>query len=168
MKVWFGLLVCIFFVYGEDFISEYEYGQMLYKNPRGVSCAKCHGDLGEGSFIASFINNDGIEEKFYGPDIRKLDLPTFKKAISKGGKIMPKFYLTNKEIEAIFKYIKIVNNYEKPQDVQDNNDNNDSDIPEVVVDDNYTLDDEDNKQNNNTILGKIFKLDDNETNNSEE
>lgn len=26
-----------------DFISDLEYGMALYKNPRGVACAKCHG-----------------------------------------------------------------------------------------------------------------------------
>lgn len=154
MKNWFILLVCTIFSFGEDFISEFEYGQMLYKDPRGVSCAKCHGDLGEGSFIASFKNKDGLEIKFNGPDIRALNLQTFKKAILKGGKIMPKYYLTDKEVEAIYKYVKIVNNYEKPKETQDTNDSN---IPEVVVDTNYTLEDNTSKQDNNTILSKIFK-----------
>ena len=158
MKVWFIVLVCTIFIFGEDFISEYEYGQMLYKNPRGVSCAKCHGDLGEGVFIASFKNREGKEFKFYGPDIRRLDIRRFNSAISRGGKVMPKFYLTDKEVEAIFKYIKIVNNYEKPKESSNENDSN---LPEVIVDDNYTLDDNET-QNNNTILGKIFKLKENE------
>lgn len=30
-----------------DFISDFEYGLALYKNPRGVACAKCHGIKGE-------------------------------------------------------------------------------------------------------------------------
>lgn len=30
-----------------DFISDLEYGMALYKNPRGVACAKCHGIKGE-------------------------------------------------------------------------------------------------------------------------
>ncbi len=30
-----------------DFISDLEYGLALYKNPRGVACAKCHGIKGE-------------------------------------------------------------------------------------------------------------------------
>jgi len=154
LRIWFILLVCTIFVFSEDFISEFEYGQMLYKNPRGVSCASCHGDLGEGAFIASFINKDGLEIRFNGPDIRALNIKTFKNTISKGGKIMPKYYLTDKEVEAIFKYIKIVNNYEKPKEIQDSNDSN---LPEVVVDTNYTLEENNSKQNNNTILSKIFK-----------
>jgi len=154
LKSLFILFVCTIFAFGEDFISEFEYGQMLYKNPRGVSCAKCHGDLGEGSFIASFKNKDDLVIKFNGPDIRALNLQAFKKAIFKGGKIMPKYYLTDKEVEAIFKYVKIVNNYEKPAEPKETNDSN---IPEVVVDTNYTLEDNQTIQNNNTIFSKIFK-----------
>ncbi len=30
-----------------DFISDLEYGLALYKNPRGIACAKCHGIKGE-------------------------------------------------------------------------------------------------------------------------
>jgi hypothetical protein len=104
------LIVAIFSaLYSEDFISEFEYGQMLYQNPRGVSCAKCHGKLGDGEFIASFKDNNNTVYKFYGPDIRGLDKKSFSKALEKGGKIMPRYYLTKKEIEAIFKYIKEVN-----------------------------------------------------------
>jgi len=104
------LIVAIFSaLYSEDFISEFEYGQMLYQNPRGVSCAKCHGKLGDGEFIASFKEENGTVKKFYGPDIRELDKKSFSKALERGGKIMPRYYLTNKEVEAIFKYIKEVN-----------------------------------------------------------
>ena len=153
MRIWFILIAFTIFAISEDFISEFEYGQMLYKDPRGVSCASCHGDLGEGAFIASFTNKNGVEIKFNGPDIRALNLKKFKKAISNGGRIMPKYYLTNKEVEAIFKYVKIVNNYEQPKEVESNTSN----LPEVVVDDNYTLEDNETQNNNNTILGKIFK-----------
>jgi len=129
---------------------------MLYKNPRGVSCASCHNDLGDGAYIASFINKKGIKKEFYGPDIRALGFNQFKNAILKGGKIMPRYYLTDKEIEAIFKYIKIVNNYEKPKEAQDTKLDDDN-LTEITVEDNYTLEDENDTQNNNTILGKIFK-----------
>lgn len=96
-------------LFAEDFISEFEYGQMLYKDPRGVSCASCHGKLGEGAFIASFKDENGKEHKFFGPDIRSLSLQKFKSSILRGGRIMPRYYLTNKESEAIFKYIQTVN-----------------------------------------------------------
>jgi hypothetical protein len=67
---------------------------------------------------------------------------------------MPKYYLTKKEVEAIFKYIKIVNNYEKSKESKENNDTN---LPEVVVDTNYTLEESNQTSSNNTLLGKIFK-----------
>ena len=95
-------------MFGEDFISEFEYGQMLYSDPRGVSCASCHGKVGKKRFIASYKDNDVLKE-FYAPDIREVDLKQFKKALDNGGRIMPKYYLTNREVEAIFKYIKSVN-----------------------------------------------------------
>ena len=28
--------------FSKDFITDIEYGKMLYKNPRGVGCNKCH------------------------------------------------------------------------------------------------------------------------------
>jgi len=156
LRVWFWLLVCtIFALSKEDFISEFEYGQMLYKNPRGVSCAKCHGELGEGAYIASLINEDNIKINFYGPDIRPLNLKTFKNAIFSGGRIMPKYYLTNKEIEAIYKYIKIVNNYEKPvEKIEDNNSN----LPQIEVDEEEYLIEDNITKESNTILNKIFKI----------
>jgi len=109
VRVVIGVLLLINLLFSEDFISKFEYGQMLYENPRGVSCKKCHGRVGEGEFIASFIDSKGKEHKFYGSDIRGLDFKTFKRAVEKGGKIMPRFYLTSKELEAIYEFIKIVN-----------------------------------------------------------
>jgi len=156
----------------EDFISEYEYGQMLYKNPRGVSCASCHGTVGERTFIASYKREDNTTRDFYSPDIRKLDLKKFKKALDRGGMIMPKYYLTNKEIEAIYKYIKTVNqestkssdsNITYANDEVDDNisDINDSDLESI--DSNSTLDDVDiddndsNETQSSGIMSKIFK-----------
>ncbi len=40
-------------LFGEDFISDFEYGQMLYRDSRGVSCVPCHGEVGEGKLIVS-------------------------------------------------------------------------------------------------------------------
>ena len=37
-----------------SFITPFEYGKMLYENPRGISCAKCHGDDAKGKNIAKF------------------------------------------------------------------------------------------------------------------
>ncbi len=157
MRVLFLLALFILHAGAEDFISEFEYGQMLYKDPRGVSCASCHGKVGDGSFIASYIDKEGKKREFYGPDIRGLSLEQFKQSISAGGKIMPKYYLTNKESEAIYKYIQVVNNYMKQEESNTTNDD------EEYLDLNSTLlEDNESGQNNNTensIISKIFKID---------
>ena len=145
---------------------------MLYKDPRGVSCANCHGTVGEKTFIASFKNEDNTTRDFYSPDIRKLDLKKFKKALDKGGRIMPKYYLTDKEVEAIYKYIKAVNQESIKSDdsnityINDDIDDNISDINESElegIDADSTLDNlyDDENESNETesggIMSKIFK-----------
>ncbi|NPA50359.1 MAG: cytochrome c [Epsilonproteobacteria bacterium] len=91
---------------------------MLFSNPRGVSCAKCHGTLGKGKFIAQFEDEDGKVQKFFGPDISKTSLETFREALDKGGALMPRYYLTNKEINAIYTYIKMVNSTNEPVELE--------------------------------------------------
>lgn len=152
------IVLALFFqlISAEDFISEFEYGQMLYKDPRGVSCAACHGKVGEGAFIASYIDSEGKKREFSGSDIRGLSLEKFKRAIASGGKIMPKYYLTKKESEAIYKYIQLVNNYMKKEDsaAQDDEigDINSSDL----IDENETIE---NNTTESSIISKIFKID---------
>jgi mono/diheme cytochrome c family protein len=93
----------------EDFISNYEYGQMLYANPRGVACIPCHGETGEGRKIVSYRDDDGKKRELYGADIRRVSLNDMRRAIRNGPGVMPKYFLTDREIEAIYEYIKTVN-----------------------------------------------------------
>ena len=101
------------------FITQYEYGKMLYNNPRGISCSRCHGSDAKGKIITTFYSTK--KEKFItikAPNIQKVDLKTLKKALfhsfSKKERkklkflnIMPKYdYLTEKEIEAIYLFLK--------------------------------------------------------------
>ena len=103
----------------EWFITQYEYGKMLYTNPRGISCAKCHGEKAEGKIITTFYSNR--REGFVtieAPNIQQVELETLKKALfhsfSKKERkkvqflnIMPKYdYLTEKEIEALYLFLK--------------------------------------------------------------
>ena len=37
-----------------SFITKYEYGKMLFNNPRGIGCNKCHGDDAKGKKIVEF------------------------------------------------------------------------------------------------------------------
>ncbi|GAA9280478.1 c-type cytochrome [Helicobacter pylori] len=87
-----------------DFISVLEYGMALYKNPRGVACAKCHGIKGEKQEI-TFYYEKGEKKILYAPKINDLDFKTFKDALSLGKGMTPKYNLNLEEIQAIYLYI---------------------------------------------------------------
>ncbi len=93
------------FLFGEDsFITQYEYGEMLYKNPRGIGCIHCHGKHGEGAYIASYVE-DGKKVVLRGPDIRKVTLEALKKSLVKRYRIMPTYFLTDSEIRALHYFL---------------------------------------------------------------
>ena len=98
-------LLPLFLCSQESFISDYEYGEMLYNNPRGVSCAECHGKSGEGKIIAQYEDVGG-KHVIKGSDIRKDTLKVMIKSDNTYHKIMPRYYLTDEEIKAIYKYLK--------------------------------------------------------------
>lgn len=102
----------------EDFISAFEYGQMLYSNPRGISCAQCHGVYGEGALIATYqdIVKDKPETKVIkGADIRYKTLEEIEDTVARDHQIMPKYYLTHEEVEAIYNFIQELNRREKAE-----------------------------------------------------
>ncbi len=72
----------------EDFISHYEYGEMLLNNPRGVSCAQCHGKSAEGKIIVSYRDEDG-KKVIKGPDIRSVPLSKMIQSLNDYHAIMP-------------------------------------------------------------------------------
>jgi len=88
----------------EDFISHYEYGQMLYNNPRGVSCAQCHGESGEGKTIVEFRDIHG-KQALKGPDIRMNTLKEMIDSVNTYHPVMPRYYLTDEEVKAIYDYL---------------------------------------------------------------
>lgn len=108
-----------------SFITTKEYGEMLYNNPRGISCKKCHGKNGKGKFIAKFIHRyKGVKYicEIKTKDIRDLSFQEFKdKLTNKTKKIklkkddiclkltygnsMPKYFLTNEELNTLYFYI---------------------------------------------------------------
>ncbi len=90
----------------DNFISQYNYGSMLYENPRGISCISCHGKYGEGKEIIRYINNHDKEVIIKGIDIRNISLKRFHQSLTTRHKVMPTYYLINKEIIAIYKYLK--------------------------------------------------------------
>ncbi|WP_292655221.1 cytochrome c [Nitratifractor sp.] len=94
---------------GDDFISEFEYGQMLYQNPRGVSCVPCHGDHGEGALIAAY-REEGETKRLRGPNIQRVDRQTLRRVLTTGKGVMPRYFLTDEEIRALYTYIHQENN----------------------------------------------------------
>ena len=88
----------------ESFITDYEYGEMLYNNPRGVSCSECHGSSGEGKTIAHYQDIHGKQE-IKGDDIRESTLQEMIRSVSTYHKVMPHYYLTDEEVKAIYDYL---------------------------------------------------------------
>ncbi len=92
-----------------SFITKSEYGEMLYKNPRGIGCNKCHGDKAQGLLIAKYKNNKDEEIKLTAPNISNVSWEVFKKTLndkSDASSVMPTYFLTNEELESIHFYIK--------------------------------------------------------------
>ena len=117
-----------------SFITQFEYGKMLYENPRGVSCKKCHGKNAKGKTISKFEHK--IKDKIYKcivktTDITNVQLKDFRDKLNPNikrkkkkfpkddicnkliyGNTMPKYFLTQDELDSIYFYIKNVNNNE--------------------------------------------------------
>jgi mono/diheme cytochrome c family protein len=103
----------------ESFLSDIEYGEMLYNNPRGIPCSKCHGEKGKGGHkIAKYYDKNSNPRILKGEDITKYTLKELEASlenrfIDKNNrrvrhKIMPIYYLTSDEVRAIYLYLKSV------------------------------------------------------------
>ena len=110
LKLFLLTFFLIFTLSAEDsFITKYEYSKMLYENPRGVGCNKCHGRYGEGKIIAIFKKR-GKVLKLKAPNIKNIDFKKFYKILTtrKIKSAMPSYFLTRSEIKALYFYIKSV------------------------------------------------------------
>jgi hypothetical protein len=118
----------------ESFITQYEYGKMLYNNPRGISCTKCHGNDAKGKTIATFTHT--IKKKKYNCTLKTKDitnikyekfLQTLDPKLKKPKKnfanaqvcekltysnTMPTYFLTLEEIKSIYFYLTNKDKYE--------------------------------------------------------
>jgi len=103
------LLLASLSLFAEDFISDFEYGQMLYRDSRGVSCVPCHGETGEGKEIVRYRNSKNKTIIINGPDIRFATLEQIRTSLKEGKGVMPKYFFTDKEIQMIYAYLKEVN-----------------------------------------------------------
>ena len=111
-----------------SFITKFEYGKMLYNNPRGIGCNSCHGDDAKGKKIIDFKQEH--DKKIYNcnlsvPNIKDIDYAIFSEKINSKknpnkkfekeevcekmiyyANVMPTYFLCEEEIEAIYYYIK--------------------------------------------------------------
>jgi folylpolyglutamate synthase/dihydropteroate synthase len=113
LKFLISLIFCVSLFSNDDlsFITKYEYGAMLYENPRGIGCIKCHGSNGKGEIIATYrdiVREKTITKTITAPDITNFTLERFKSIINvkrSESLVMPTYFLTNEEIESIHYYI---------------------------------------------------------------
>jgi len=88
-----------------SFITPEEYAQQLYNNPRGISCALCHGKNGEGKLIANYVHKNE-DKSFSAPAINNLEYSDFSRGLNRRKRGMPRYYLTQDEIKALYFYMK--------------------------------------------------------------
>lgn len=87
-----------------SFITQEEYAAQLYKNPRGIGCNLCHGDNGEGRLIAKYKHKNK-PKVFRAPAINTITYAQFYKTLNRRVTGMPRYFLTQKEIEALYLYL---------------------------------------------------------------
>ncbi|MBX1886730.1 c-type cytochrome [Campylobacter peloridis] len=107
MKIIFFLLFLFYSIWAADFISPKEYQESLYQNPRGISCAKCHGDGNKQ--ILGYYTKNGEKIPFVVPSIKNIDYTRFKNILNQpqeSKSIMPTYSLTEQEIKSLYNYLK--------------------------------------------------------------
>jgi len=104
MKYIILILIPLYLMAESTFITPIEYASQLYKNPRGIGCQHCHGENGEGKLVAAYIHKN-IKKEFRGPAIIGMDFDKFYKALNQSKRGMPRYFLTTKEIQALYLYL---------------------------------------------------------------
>ena len=110
MRSIFLILLFCMAIFGADFITKTEYAKMLYLNPRGIGCAKCHGAKGEGSLISKYKHfdkqtNKTVDDELRAPKINDIDFESFKAALTKPKGVMPSYFWTDEETTILYEYI---------------------------------------------------------------
>lgn len=90
---------------------------MLYENPRGVGCVKCHAKGDKPVVIAKYKEKDRKTKKMIiksivAPSITNVDFETFidkMTADKTESKVMPTYFLTDEELKSLYYYIKNIN-----------------------------------------------------------
>lgn len=112
----FFLTSCMLFA-ETSFITPMEYASQLYKNPRGIGCQHCHGEKGEGRLIANYKHN-GVMKSFRGPAINELSFESFFMNLNQRKIGMPRYFLTPKEIKALYFYVDKKNQTQESKDAK--------------------------------------------------
>lgn len=100
-----------------SFITKFEYGAMLYENPRGVGCVLCHNKGDKPVLIANYKekakNSNKLEDKaIIAPAINNVSYVVFidkMTADKTESKVMPTYFLTKEELDSLYFYIKNIN-----------------------------------------------------------
>lgn len=100
-----------------DFITKDEYAKMLYQNPRGIGCDKCHGLQGEGMTLSSYVNDKGEKVNITAPAINNISMKQFKDIFETKSKLMPVYFLTENEKAYLYYYLTKTNEKEREEDV---------------------------------------------------
>ena len=114
------LIVSFFLTYlfseiiDNSFITKFEYGAMLYKNPRGVGCVLCHKKGDKSVIIAKYKERDRktkkiVEKEIVAPAINNVTFEVFLDKLTSDkteSKVMPTYFLTDEELKSLYFYIK--------------------------------------------------------------
>ena len=92
------------FLHGDDFIAKEEYGEKIYENPRGISCAKCHGPTGKGNLLVT-IQEGKRRYSITAPNIRNVTREALVRSLRMQRTLMPRYHLTEGEVEALYIYL---------------------------------------------------------------
>ncbi|MDD5052963.1 MAG: cytochrome c [Sulfuricurvum sp.] len=104
MRGVFVLFLALSLSYADSFITKEEYASGLYHNPRGIGCQLCHGESGEGKLIARY-KDKGEMKIFAGAPIKKLSFKDFDEKVNSRIVGMPRYYLTDSEIQILYYYL---------------------------------------------------------------
>ena len=115
MKYIFILVIPLLLNAISSFITDIEYSSQLYKNPRGIGCHHCHGKDGEGKLIANYTHKNE-KKSFRGPAINQMSFAAFHQALNDRKRGMPRYFLTKKEVQALYFYLQEQNKIEQDDD----------------------------------------------------
>jgi hypothetical protein len=100
-----GVMLGCMMVWGDSFITQQEYARMLYQNPRGVGCHKCHGSDGKGRELGRY-REANTTKVIFAPDITQVDYERFAKALrARRRSLMPTYFLSDQEIKTLYNYL---------------------------------------------------------------